>query len=172
MTAQDIMTAAPLACGPQTNLAELAHQMWQGDCGIIPIVQDGKVVGVVTDRDICMAAATRDQAPSHIRATSLLRGPVVCCRLDGDIRSALELMKRHRVRRLPVVDGEGTLKGMLSMNDILLELKPGFAVTPAQVIDTLKSISTHHHAPAVAASVAPVLKRPRTARPAPRPAPS
>lgn len=153
MRTHDIMTAAPLTCRPDTNLAEVAHLMWQGDCGIIPVVDDdGTVTGVITDRDICIAAATRDQAPSYIRAATLARTPVVCCGGEAAIEEALSLMKQHRLRRLPIVDANRRLLGILSLNDVILEVHEAGtgSVTPAAVIDVLQGICAHHRAPAVA----------------------
>ena len=72
MKVVQVMTPAPLACDPDSNLAEIAAQMWDANCGIVPIVDDtGCVVGVVTDRDICIASATRNLAAGQIRASEL-----------------------------------------------------------------------------------------------------
>jgi CBS domain-containing protein len=160
MKVQDIMTAAPLTCGPQTNLAQVVHEMWQGDCGIIPVIDEARrVLGVITDRDICIAAATRDQPPSYIRAADLVKHPAVCCRVGDDVRTALRTMKEHRVRRLPVVGADDTIQGMISMNDIVLEVKGTSAPTAADVVDALKSVCAHTHA-----SVAPVPQKRPAAR--------
>lgn len=150
MRVQDIMTRAPLACAPQTNLAEVVHRMWQADCGIVPVTDEGRVVGVITDRDIAVAAATRDRPPSHIRVADVVRRAPICCSTTDDVRTALALMQQHRVRRLPVLAADGSLAGIVSMNDVVLELKPGCGVTPTEVIGTLQGICAHHHPPAIA----------------------
>ena len=166
MRVRDIMTAAPLTCGVTTNLAEVAHRMWQGDCGLIPVTgDDGQVLGVITDRDICIAAATRDRAPSYLRAASLVGREPICCRLADEAGVALKLMKQHRVRRLPVLDEEARLAGVISMNDIVLEQKPGSGVTAAEIVEALKGICAHHHPPALRAQV-PLVSR--VARRAPK----
>ena len=114
MKVEDIMSAAPLTCEVSTNLAEVAHLMWEGDCGIIPITGDGnKVIGLVTDRDICMAAATRNRAPSQMCAGDVRQGDVVSCHVGDRVQTALRLMKEHRIRRLPVVTQDGTLRGVI-----------------------------------------------------------
>jgi CBS domain-containing protein len=149
MKVQDIMTTAPLTCAPETNLAEVAHRMWQADSGIIPITDaDGKVLGVITDRDICMAASTRDQAPSYIRAAALVRQGAVCCGVGDDVRTALGVMRDHRVRRLPVIGADGVLHGVVSLNDIILELKTSNSSALLEVIEAMKAICAHHHVPA------------------------
>jgi signal-transduction protein with cAMP-binding, CBS, and nucleotidyltransferase domain len=138
--------------------------MWQGDCGIVPIVEGGnKVVGVVTDRDICVAAATRNRAPSQIRAGEVHVQPVVCCHGGDSVQTALRLMTEHRVRRLPVVTADGTLQGVISMNDIVLEARPNSDVTGTEVLDALKAVCTHHHPPATRPAVI-ATKRSRAAR--------
>jgi CBS domain-containing protein len=168
MKVQDIMSAVPLTCGAYTNLAEVVQLMWQGDCGIIPIVEDGnRVVGVVTDRDICIAAATRNRAPWEIRAGDVQVQPVVCCHGSDSVQAALRLMREHRVRRLPVVTADGTLQGVISMNDIVLEAGPNSDVTATEVLDALKAVCAHHHPPATRPAVV-ATKRPRAARSAPR----
>jgi CBS domain-containing protein len=168
MKVQDIMTTAPLTCVPETNLAEVAHRMWQADCGIIPITDgDGKVLGVITDRDICMAASTRDQAPSYIRAAALVRQGAVCCGIGDDVRTVLGVMRDHRVRRLPVIAADGVLQGVVSLNDIILELKTSSSSALLEVIEAMKEISAHHHVPAPVRGRlqrAPA-KKPRISRP-------
>ncbi len=124
MKIQAIMNQAVKSCNPETNLAAAAMIMWDNDCGFIPIVSsDQKVLGVITDRDICMAVATK-----HRRAEEITVGevglsqehPIFSCQPDDDVRMALETMSRQRIRRLPVVNKEGVLIGVLSMNDIVL----------------------------------------------------
>ena len=154
MKVEDIMSAAPLTCEVSTNLAEVAHLMWEGDCGIIPITGDGnKVIGLVTDRDICMAAATRNRAPSQMCAGDVRQGDVVSCHVGDRVQTALRLMKEHRIRRLPVVTTDGTLRGVISMNDIILEAAPGSDVTGEHVVEALKAVGAHHHPPAIRPAV-------------------
>jgi CBS domain-containing protein len=142
MKVAQLMTPAPLACGPDSNLAEVAALMWDANCGIVPMVDAaGRVTGVVTDRDICIAAATRNLAPQHIRVCEVQDRPAVCCRPEDDVKKALRLMKEHRVRRLPVTGSEGELHGIVSIDDILLEAghaRAGF--TAKDVISTLQVI--------------------------------
>jgi CBS domain-containing protein len=121
MTIDQIMTPSPAACGPADNLGQVVEHMWDADCGIVPVVDDGgHLLGVITDRDICIAVGTRDLAPAQIRAVNMLRGSVVACRPDDDLQTALALMKQHRLRRVPVTTEEGVLRGIVSLNDIAL----------------------------------------------------
>lgn len=149
MQVRDIMTREAQCCGPETNLAAAAKMMWDSDCGLLPILNvEGQVLGVVTDRDICMASSTRNRPPSAITVWETSSGKAITCRLDDDIRTALDLMERGKVRRLPVVDEEGVLQGMLSMNDLVLAAGEhrGRSVPDLPVEDvvkTLKAICAH-----------------------------
>src|SRR5581483_9379608 len=98
MVLQDVLTPNVKSCTPETNLAAAAKMMWDGDCGTVPVVnEERRVVGMLTDRDICIAAATRATAPSNIRAGEVMSTRVHTCRSDDDVRSALRTMKEQRV---------------------------------------------------------------------------
>jgi CBS domain-containing protein len=142
MKVAQVMTPAPLACGPATNLAEIAALMWDANCGIVPIVdQAGRVVRVVTDRDVCIAAATLDRPPSAILASELPHRPAICCRPEDDVRAALESMKDYRIRRLPVTNDDGVLHGIVSIDDILLEAGGAYGdVAASDVLATLQAV--------------------------------
>ena len=121
MKVSDVMTKAPACCNPDTNLGAAAEIMWNRNCGILPIVgSQEKVVGVVTDRDMCIAMATRNRLPGEISVQEVASGITYSCKLDDDVRAALETMGEKKVRRLPVVNATGKLEGILSMDDIVL----------------------------------------------------
>jgi CBS domain-containing protein len=149
MNVQDVMTRDVRSCGPDVNLAAIAKMMWDADCGAIPVL-DAKeqVLGMITDRDICMACATKNRAPSEITVQQALSGKTYSCKMSDDVHAAMDIMKREQVRRLPVVDEEGVLQGVVSMNDFILlaEERTG-GKTPAiscqDVARTLKAISAH-----------------------------
>ncbi len=149
MKVEDIMTRGVQCCGPDTNLATAAKMMWDSDCGVVPIVNvQGRVMGMLTDRDICMAAATKSRAAASITAWETSSGKAITCRPDDDIRAALELMERGKIRRLPVVDEDGVLQGMLSMNDLVLAAgehrgRSAPELSVDDVMKTLKAICGH-----------------------------
>ena len=117
---KDVYTREVKASAPDDTLAEGAALMWTFDCGILPVVDDArKLLGVVTDRDICMAVATRDQRASQLRLREVMSGDLAVCGPDDALAAALERMGRARVRRLPVVDAAGALLGMLSISDVV-----------------------------------------------------
>jgi CBS domain-containing protein len=142
---KDIMTGEPRSCAPETNLAEAAALMLDGDCGILPVVAEGRLVGVVTDRDMYIALATRNKRASELTVREVVQTPVYTCGPDDDVQAALETMKQHCVRRLPVEGFGGSIMGIVSMNDIILASGPRRAVREADVVGTLQAICAHHH---------------------------
>jgi CBS domain-containing protein len=141
MKIEQIMTPSPATCGPTDNLGQVVEHMWDADCGIVPVVDDGgHLLGLITDRDICIATGTRDLAPAQIRAADMVRGSVVTCRPDDDLQTALALMKQHRLRRLPVTTEEGVLHGIVSLNDVALIAGRKETVSASEVLATMKAI--------------------------------
>jgi CBS domain-containing protein len=145
MKIKDIMTSEPATCSPTTNLAAAARLMLDADCGILPVVDDhGKLVGVVTDRDMYIALATRNTLASQITVGDVARNQVFTCGPDDDVQVALATMKEHRVRRLPVEGFGGTVAGIVSMNDIVLAAGPRKGVRHDDVVETFQAICAHH----------------------------
>jgi CBS-domain-containing membrane protein len=147
MKVQDVMTYDVQTCRPESNLADAAMRMWRGDCGVLPVVADrDKVVGMITDRDICMAAATKHRDPTNIRVNEVISGKVYGCSADTEIHEALKIMQQKQVRRLPIISAEdGRLEGILSMNDVALKAKADRAaeLSAEDVENTLRAICTH-----------------------------
>lgn len=145
MKVKDIMTKDPVSCTPDTTVAEAAHLMWEADCGILPVVDDKELEGVVTDRDMYVALATRDERAGHLKVGAVATKTVITCAPEDDVRQALTLMKQALVRRLPVVGFGNTLLGIVSMNDIVLAADVDDTITSEDVLDALKAICGHHH---------------------------
>ncbi len=152
MHVKQLMTAAAATSREDANLAVVAKLMWDHDCGFVPVVDAaGKVVGVITDRDICIAAATRRLAPEHITAAQAMRRPPIhTIRPEDTAEKALATMKQFRVRRLPVVAQDGTLQGIVSMNDLVLASHQKEGPAAAEVVSTMAAICAHR--PAVIAA--------------------
>jgi CBS domain-containing protein len=145
MKVKQIMTGEPKTCGPHTTLAAAANLMLEGDCGILPVVENGTLAGVVTDRDMYIALATRNKLASDVKVSEVARKTVLTCEPEDDVHAVLATMKQGRVRRLPVVGFGGTVLGIVSMNDILLAAGPAKPVRNDEVVDTLQGICAHHH---------------------------
>ena len=146
MKVGDVMTKTPAYCGPETNLAAAVEILWNKNCGILPIVDSSqKLVGLVTDRDLCVALGTRNRLPSEISVKDVTSGKVAACKPDDDLRKALATMAEAKVRRLPVIDAAGKLQGILSMDDVVLRTETGGIKRDAEpsaedVVNTLKSV--------------------------------
>jgi CBS domain-containing protein len=153
MTVRELQTSTVKSCGGDTDLATVAKLMWEGDCGVVPVVTDDrKVVGMITDRDICIASATRSKPPSEIRAREVINGKGVhAVKPEDDVRVALRAMRKHRVRRLPVVDQDQRLSGILSINDLAINTSSTLPGTvPAQeFLETLQAICAHETSPRI-----------------------
>lgn len=149
MNIRDLFTRDVAYCREDTNLAAAAALMWERDCGVLPVLNHSyQVVGILTDRDICMALATRDQRASRLCASDVMSSPVFQIHTGATTAKALKTMRDHKVRRLPVVDEQGVLEGILSINDLILaakEAKGGkpTTVTNDEVMQTLKVLDAH-----------------------------
>jgi CBS-domain-containing membrane protein len=104
-----------------------------------------RVVGILTDRDLCKVIATRNQAACEIAALAIASKPVISCGPEEELESALKTMRHHRIRRLPVVDRDGRLQGILSIDDVVLRSEEAMETTHSTVsfgdaVRTLKAI--------------------------------
>lgn len=144
MKIQDIMTREVHTCGLETSLTEAARRMRAGCCGAIPVLDDdGRLVGVVTDRDISMAIVNSTRKPINIAAREVMTRHVHACAPDDDVRQALQTMRQRRVRRLPVVGSGGRLSGIVSMDDIILRALAPDAPDATEIVDSLREIVMH-----------------------------
>jgi len=122
MKVEQIMNRDVKVSHPQDPLNQAAQIMWEAPCGAVPVVDDqGRPVGFLTDRDICMAAYTQGQPLECLRVETAMVRKVVACKAEDDLDSAALLMEKYRTRRLPVVDHNGILVGLLSLDDLAFE---------------------------------------------------
>jgi CBS domain-containing protein len=123
MTVTDLMTSNPACCTMDTPLPEIARMMVQYDCGEIPVVErqdEKKPVGVVTDRDIVTRAVAEGRDPAVMSAGDVMSSPAVCVQETDDVATVKELMESRQIRRIPVVDRNGTICGIIALADIAL----------------------------------------------------
>jgi CBS domain-containing protein len=149
MKVADLMTKDVFTSSPEETLERVAHTMWVGDCGCIPVVDrdSRRVVGIVTDRDVCMAAYTQGRRLGEIPVATAMSHVVHGCGPDDSLAAAEHAMRAYRVRRLPVVTDDGHLLGMLSLTDLAREAHrqrsrtSRAAVTPLGLTETLATIA-------------------------------
>lgn len=118
---KDVMTADAESCHAESTLAVAGKRMLEGRFGVLPVVdKEGKVVGMITDRDIAMAAVTRQRNAAHVLVHETMSTELLGCQPEDDVGDALSKMVDGCVRRLPVMDTEGQLVGVLSVEDLVL----------------------------------------------------
>ena len=144
-TVERSMTRQVFDCGPHDSLLEAAHIMWDKDCGFVPVVTpDHTLVGVLTDRDICMAACTQGRPLSEVHVADVMATSVHACRESDDVGSAHQAMREFQVRRLPVIDDQQRLLGVVSINDLSLQAcEDDDEAAQAAVARTLAEVGKH-----------------------------
>ncbi len=159
MKVEQLMTRKVKTCTTADNLNRAAQMMWEGDCGCVPVMStdgDGAVVGMVTDRDVAMAAYTQGKALWAIPVSEAMARKVIACHEGDGIDHADALMRDNRIRRRPVLDRSGRLIGLLSLNDVAREAHrekmsgTRAEVTAEDVAETLASVCeprTGHQTP-------------------------
>jgi CBS domain-containing protein len=120
MKVRDVMTPSAVCSKPDTNVGAAVALLWSYNCGMLPVVDpDNRLIGIVTDRDLCIAMGTRNRLPGELTVGEIAMQHVFTCKPDDEIHEALGTMADKQVRRLPVVDDEGVPQGILSMDDII-----------------------------------------------------
>ncbi|MEW6734238.1 MAG: CBS domain-containing protein [Acidobacteriota bacterium] len=116
-----VMTKDVTACRADNNLAEVGALMWDHNCGALPVLDnEGRVVGMITDRDICIAITTKNRPASDIKVDEVMSKQIHICSIEGGIEDAIEVMRNAKVRRIPVVDRNLHLKGIITLSDLLI----------------------------------------------------
>jgi CBS domain-containing protein len=137
-----LMATHVRTCRPDEPLSRAAQLMWETDCGVVPVVEQHEVVGLVTDRDICMATYTQGKPPEALRVDSAMSKEVFSCLPDDSIGAALTNMGAKRVRRLPVMNAERRLLGLISLADVIRWARPlDNPAVDAALTDALAAIS-------------------------------
>jgi CBS domain-containing protein len=148
MNVRALMNPDVKYAGTDASVADVIAIMEKNDCGVVPIVNaQNKVVGMITDRDICLALGPRPLPAAGIPVTEVMSRRVFACGSDEEIPAALRTMKNKKVRRLPVID-DGRLVGILSMDDVVMHAEARKAekvekksdLDYCQAVDTLKAI--------------------------------
>jgi len=147
MKVRDVMIKEVKFCTPDTNLGAAVETLWKEGVGSLPVVEGGRVLGIITDRDIAVALGTRSVRAGETFVRDVALPKLFYCAPEDDIHVALQTMRAQRVRRLPVLD-KGTLAGILCFDDVVLYAEEKAAeLTYADVMETMQGICEH---PAVA----------------------
>lgn len=138
MKCKDVMTKNPKSASSSASAQQAAQMMKQENIGILPVIDEKtqKLVGVVTDRDLCLGVIASGKNPSEAKLSELMSKNPFTCKPEEDIQKAEQYMKEHHVGRIPVVDQNGACVGIISQADIAL--KGG---QPQEVYDTFREVA-------------------------------
>lgn len=144
MQVQEVMTRNPACCSADTSLQDVARMMVDCNCGEIPVLDEmSRPVGVVTDRDICCRAVARGLNPQSTNAREVMSSPVVTVRPDDSLETCCQKMEDNQVRRVPVVDDNGSCCGIVAQADIARRLDEHATAEVVRDISQPSSQSAH-----------------------------
>ena len=152
MKVQNLMTTEVKCCAEYNTLNTAAQMMWDNDIGCVPVVdKEGRAIGILTDRDICMSAYLQGVPLTGAPVTSAMSKEMFSCSGDDDIAAAENLMRAKQVHRLPVLDAQRHVIGIISLNDIArecaleAETKEKRQVSDAEIAQVLASVCAPRH---------------------------
>jgi CBS domain-containing protein len=141
-TVSEVMNTKPVCTWGHSSLSEAARIMWERDCGWVPVIDHAhRVVGVITDRDICMAAYTRGMTLDTMAVAGTMSTNVFGVYADDPLETALVHMQEHRVRRLPVLDHDGSIVGLVSLSDLARRAAAHDGIARPLVLATMSAVS-------------------------------
>ena len=138
MNVETAMQKGVAWCGPDTPVADLAKLMRENDIGAVPVGENDRLIGMVTDRDLALRALGSGRDPAALTARDVMSPGIVWCTTAEDIGDAIRLMEQKQIRRLPVIDGNRRMVGMLSLGDA------AHAVSQAMAGELARAVSAHH----------------------------
>jgi len=158
MKVEQLMTVNVQVCHPQDALSSAAEKMWTHDIGCLPVMDDSEqVIGMITDRDICMAAYTQGRSLIELPVAIAMSKELYTCTPDDSIKDTEDTLRSRQIRRLPVLNQDRNIVGIVSLNDIAREAEREISlksreVTTQEVTATLASVSQprQHNGPATA----------------------
>lgn len=124
MKARDIMTSNPSSCHPEDKLCSAINIMRENNVGVVPVTDgagEAHLVGIITDRDVALGLGAEEKACSQLNVESCMSKQIFSCHPDDDLKKVEQIMKEHQVRRVPVIDQNGMLQGIIATADIARE---------------------------------------------------
>ena len=138
MQVKDAMHKGCEWVSPDTKVSEIAKRMHQSDIGALPVGENDKLIGMVTDRDICCKGLANGHDIDALTARDVMTTGIVWCRETDDLGEAARLMERQQIRRLPVIDEDKRMVGMLSLGDL------SHSAPQSLTAEVTKAVSAHH----------------------------
>lgn len=142
MLVNEVMTKPPATCTTHDTVTDVAKIMHEHQCGFVPVVDPrGAVVGVVTDRDVCLIVGDKNRAMTHVSVQDAMSHPVFSCYPHENVKTTLDTMATRHVRRLPVLDTHGHLQGVLSIDDVIQAPRRRGSPTAEDIVSALRGIT-------------------------------
>jgi CBS domain-containing protein len=138
MKVRQAMHAGVDWCAPETRLSDIAKIMRDADVGAVPIGEDDRLIGMVTDRDIVCRGFADGKDPASLTARDVMTQGIVYCTEDQSMEDAIHLMEKRRIRRMPVLNGKKRMTGMLSLGDV------SHAADHESTGELAEAVSAHH----------------------------
>ncbi len=138
MKVRDAMHRNVTWVDPNTPVQQIAQKMRDQDIGAIPVGENDRLIGMVTDRDICCRGLADGRDPSKLTARDVMSKPIIYCNADDDLTAAIQVMKKNKIRRLPVINESKRMVGMLSLGDISQQASEHMSA------EIMKAVSAHH----------------------------
>jgi CBS domain-containing protein len=144
----EIMTRDVNTCSPTDTLATAAQIMWENDCGAVPVVdRDHRVIGIITDRDLAMAAQLQGVALHDSSVASAMARDIKCCSPQDTPATVQAMMQQHKIRRVPVVEQDRRLVGLVTLGDLAYVMSTqqtlgGDGMTWTSIAHTLAAVSS------------------------------
>lgn len=138
----EVMTKNPVCCLPNDTVAKVAQLMQRGNVGPIPVIENGqtqRLVGIVTDRDLTLKIVAEGRDAKSTKVEAVMTRKVVTCRAEDDLQKALDAMSKHQLRRIPVVDSDNKIVGIIAQADVATRLNQ-----PGKTAIMVKEISQAH----------------------------
>lgn len=139
MICREVMTENPVCCLPNDLVSASAQVMRREDVGAVPVINDEQqkqLIGIVTDRDLAIKIVAESRDPNHTMVHDVMTSTIVVCREREDLSSAIRAMEEHQIRRVPVVDDDGRIVGIISQADVVTRM-----YEPRQTAEMLEEIS-------------------------------
>jgi CBS domain-containing protein len=142
MLVNEIMKKPPATCAVNDTVTQAARIMHDHRCGFVPVVDSqGSVIGVITDRDVCLAVGDKKRAMAHVPVQDVMSHPAFSCFEDENLKVTLGTMARRHVRRLPVLDKHGHLQGIVSIDDVIQAPSKRGSPSAEEMLAALKGIT-------------------------------
>jgi len=125
MNCREVMTENPVCSLPTDSVSQAARVMRREDVGAVPVISDEqsrKLIGIVTDRDLAIKVVAESRDPNHTAVGDVMTETIVACRATDNLSSAIKAMEEHQIRRIPVLDGDSRIVGIISQADVATRL--------------------------------------------------